>query len=124
MKCKRVRTKQEYRIRYTQPTVQWVPGFFPGVKRQERKVYHSPSSSAELKNEWSYTSIPPIYLYGVDMAEFALKDQEDSDYGLDKCQRFLERNQENNHGNLETCCAHFWTRNIKDAMTLRDKDRS
>ena len=67
---------------------------------------------------------PLFHLYGVDMAEFALKDQEDSDYGLDKCQRFLKRNQENNHGNLETCCAHFWTRNIKDAMTLRDKDRS
>lgn len=32
-------------------------GFFsPKVKRSAREVDHSPSSSSEVKNEWSYTS--------------------------------------------------------------------
>jgi hypothetical protein len=35
-----------------------------GVKRPEREVDHSPPSSAEVKNEWTYTSAPPI-LHGV-----------------------------------------------------------
>ena len=38
----------------------------PGVKRLEREVNHVPSSSAEVKNEWSYTSTPYICLHGVD----------------------------------------------------------
>jgi len=29
---------------------------------------HSPASSAEVKNEWSYTSTPPMCLYGVNRA--------------------------------------------------------
>jgi hypothetical protein len=44
----------------TQPPIQWVPGALPlGVKRPGREVDHSPPSSAEVKNEWSYTSITP-----------------------------------------------------------------
>jgi hypothetical protein len=35
---------------------QWVLGFFPGGKT----VNHSPPASAEVKNEWSYTSAPRI----------------------------------------------------------------
>jgi hypothetical protein len=35
-------------------------GSFP-----ERKADHSPPSSAEFKNAWNYTSIPPIRLHGV-----------------------------------------------------------
>jgi hypothetical protein len=35
-------------------------GSFPGgVKRSEREADHSPLSSAEFKNSWSYISIPP-----------------------------------------------------------------
>ena len=34
----------------------------PGVKRPGRKVDYSPPSSAEVKNEWSYTSAPSICL--------------------------------------------------------------
>jgi len=30
-----------------------------------RVADHSPSSSAEVKNEWSYTSPPPVSLHGV-----------------------------------------------------------
>ena len=33
-----------------------------GVKRPGREFDHSHPSSAMVKNEWSYTSIPPAYL--------------------------------------------------------------
>jgi hypothetical protein len=43
----------------TQPYIQWVPGALSlGVKRPGREADHSPPSSAESKNEWSYTSTP------------------------------------------------------------------
>jgi len=32
-------------------------GILPGVKRPGREVHHLPSNSAEVKNEWSYTTI-------------------------------------------------------------------
>jgi hypothetical protein len=39
--------------------LQWVPAFFhPWVCRPGRGADESPASSAEVKNEWSYTSIP------------------------------------------------------------------
>jgi hypothetical protein len=42
---------------------QWVPGNLSlGVKRPMRKADHSPPSSSEVKNVWSYTSIPPYVL--------------------------------------------------------------
>jgi hypothetical protein len=50
----------------TQSPIRWVPRSLSlGVKRPGRKVDHSPPSSAEVKNAWSYTSIPPIRLHGV-----------------------------------------------------------
>jgi hypothetical protein len=50
----------------TQLHIQWVAGaLFLGVKRPGREADHSPPSSAEVKNAWSYTSIPPIRLNGV-----------------------------------------------------------
>jgi hypothetical protein len=33
--------------------------FSPGVKRPGRETDHSPPASAEVKNMWIYTSIPP-----------------------------------------------------------------
>jgi hypothetical protein len=36
-----------------------------GVKRPGREANHSPPSSVEVKNEWSYTSTPSIRLHGV-----------------------------------------------------------
>jgi hypothetical protein len=43
----------------TQPTIQWVPGAISlGVKRPGCEADHSPPSSAEVKNAWSYTSTP------------------------------------------------------------------
>jgi len=50
----------------TQPPIQWVPGSIsPGVKRLGSESDHSLSSSAEVKNAWSYTSTPPIRVHGV-----------------------------------------------------------
>jgi hypothetical protein len=37
----------------------------PGLKRLEREADHSPPSSSEVKNAWSYTSTPSIRLHGV-----------------------------------------------------------
>jgi hypothetical protein len=50
----------------TQTLIQWVPrAISPGVKRPGREGDHSFPSSAEVKNAWSYTSIPPICLHGM-----------------------------------------------------------
>jgi len=37
-------------------------GSFTGVKRSGREAYHSPPSSAYVKNAWSYTSTPQYAL--------------------------------------------------------------
>jgi hypothetical protein len=43
----------------TQPPIQWVPGALSlGVKRPGREAEHSPPSSAEVKNAWSYANCP------------------------------------------------------------------
>jgi hypothetical protein len=57
----------------TQPPGQWVPGvLFTGLKWPGHDGKQSPLSSADIKNEWSYTLTPPyvcmacigqIYLY-------------------------------------------------------------
>jgi len=56
-------------------TVHMVPGAYlvdtvdsplhppPGVKRPGRDIDHSPPSSAEIKNEWSFTSASPVGLH-------------------------------------------------------------
>jgi hypothetical protein len=44
-------------------------GIFRG-KRSGALINHSPPSSAEVKNEWSYTSRPSICLHGVDREKF------------------------------------------------------
>jgi len=36
----------------------------PGVERPGREADHSSTSSAEVKNEWSYTTIPPYAFMG------------------------------------------------------------
>jgi hypothetical protein len=40
-------------------------GSFTGDKVPGREADHSPPSSAEVKNAWSYTSTPLIRLHGV-----------------------------------------------------------
>jgi hypothetical protein len=50
----------------TQPPIRLVPGALSlGVNRPGREADYSPPSSAEVKNVWSYTSIPQIRLDGV-----------------------------------------------------------
>jgi hypothetical protein len=45
-----------------QPPIQLVPGIVsPRAKRSGREANHSPSSSAEVKNAWSYTSAPQYF---------------------------------------------------------------
>jgi len=48
------------------PNRLWGPS--PGVKPPGRKAYHSPPSSAEVSNAWSYTSISPVRLDGVGLS--------------------------------------------------------
>jgi hypothetical protein len=40
-------------------------GSFSGIDRPGREVNHLPSSGAEVKNEWSYTSSPSVNLHGM-----------------------------------------------------------
>jgi hypothetical protein len=40
-------------------------GSFPGVKQLGCEADHSPPSSAEVKNAWSYTSTSPLHLHGI-----------------------------------------------------------
>jgi hypothetical protein len=50
----------------TQSPIQWVSGAFSlGIKGAGREAIHLPPSSAEVKSALSYTSTPPIRLYGV-----------------------------------------------------------
>jgi hypothetical protein len=44
-----------------QPPIQWVLG----VKQPGCEADHSPQWSAEVKNAWSYTSTPPVWIRGV-----------------------------------------------------------
>jgi hypothetical protein len=54
----------------TQPPVQCILGALsPGVKQLTHEAYHS-SSSAKVKNEWSYTSASPVCLHGMYRASF------------------------------------------------------
>ena len=40
-------------------------GFLPlGIKQPGREANYSPPSSAKVRNEWSYTSAPPVCLPG------------------------------------------------------------
>jgi hypothetical protein len=59
------------RFESTQPPAWCVPKFFAGgITRTRRHVDHLPPSKTKVKNEWSYTSTPPICLQGVDRDNF------------------------------------------------------
>jgi hypothetical protein len=47
------------------PPIQWVQGFFPGVKRLRRDANDSPLFGVEIKNHWSHASTQPESLRGV-----------------------------------------------------------
>jgi hypothetical protein len=42
-----------------QPSTEWVPVSFNGLKWPEREADHSPLSNAEIVNAWCVTSRPP-----------------------------------------------------------------
>lgn len=46
----------------------------PEVKGQGDKPDHSRPSSAGVKNEWNYTSSPPMWVYGVHREKLPLID--------------------------------------------------
>jgi hypothetical protein len=48
--------------RPTQPLIQWVTWFFPRVNQLGQKLITPPPSSAEFKNDWSYSSTSPLCL--------------------------------------------------------------
>ena len=52
------------------PPIRWAPHSFPDLKGPEWEVKHSPASNVEFKNEWSFTSTPPTFLYGVERDNF------------------------------------------------------
>jgi hypothetical protein len=49
-----------------EPPIQWAPEVLSlGIKWPGCEADHSPPSSAEVKNAWSYTSTPPVHLHGM-----------------------------------------------------------
>jgi hypothetical protein len=50
-----------------------VGGSFLGVSNSWCEINHLPPFSAEVKNEWSYTSAPLVCLYGLDRDKFTFK---------------------------------------------------
>ena len=60
-------------VKPTQRLVTWVPAVLSQLKQPRRKSDYSSPPSSEVKNEWSYTSIHPIRLHGVDRANFTIQ---------------------------------------------------
>lgn len=66
--------KKRFSFLHTRPDQSWRPPTLlyngyricsPGVKRLECRVNHPPPPSANVKNEWRYTSVPPLCLYDI-----------------------------------------------------------
>jgi len=49
-----------------------IQGFFQGIKRPGRALYHFSSSSAEFKDEWTNNSTPLTLLHGINKDKVAL----------------------------------------------------
>ena len=65
---------KNFRLLYTRPDRPWGPpsllsngyrSFFQGIKRPRHGVDHSPPSSAEVEDDWSYTFTTPLCLHGI-----------------------------------------------------------
>jgi hypothetical protein len=46
--------------------------YFPELERPDRLADHSPPSNVKDKNDWSYTSISPTRLHGMDRNSFII----------------------------------------------------
>jgi len=55
----------------TDSPIQWVTANFSGIKRPLLEFDHSPRPSADVKNEWGYTAIPPACLLGIEKDNFS-----------------------------------------------------
>jgi hypothetical protein len=65
----------------------YLPGavaFALGVNRPVREADHSVPSSAEIKNEWSYTPTPPTCLHGVERGSFIMRKMVFGDIPVDE----------------------------------------
>jgi len=60
--------------------IQWVTATFSGIKQPGREFEHSPRPSADVKNEWGYTSNPPACLLGIDRDNFSFYPPFDTTY--------------------------------------------
>jgi hypothetical protein len=57
-----------------QPPILWIQGaLFLGIKRPGCEADHSPPSSAQVENAWSYNSTPPICLHGVVLSDLQIR---------------------------------------------------
>jgi hypothetical protein len=73
----------------TQPPIRWVPGVLSlGGKRPEREADHSPPSSTEVKNLWSYT----FTLQYTFMVWFSVKAQDNFTFTFRKNHRLSNYN--------------------------------
>jgi hypothetical protein len=81
----------------TQIPIQWIPGHsLPGNKASRAQADHLHPSGAEVKNAWSYTSIPP-YVF---MAWCLVKYRSDFTLILQECTISSD---------MFTCFGSFWT---------------
>jgi len=48
----------------------WLPGFFPEIELPDFRFNHLLPSSADVQNERSCSSSPPIFLHGLDGENF------------------------------------------------------
>jgi len=70
MRHRRFPTTSRLSLGPTQPPIRWVLGSFPGNKAAGASIWRSTPSSAEVKNEWSYTSSPPTFYLAVSLRQF------------------------------------------------------
>jgi len=54
----------------TKSPIQWAPEFFPKSEWPRHEADHSPPSTDEIKNEWSYTSASPTHPHGTNSNTF------------------------------------------------------
>ena len=56
----------------TQPPIQQVPRIFSPLEAQwlGHEDDYTPPFSVMVKNEWSYTSAPPVHIHAVDWANY------------------------------------------------------
>jgi len=57
---------------YIRADFKCVPWLLPGISRPRRDVKHSPLSTAEAENKWSFTSTSLLYLNGMNETNLPL----------------------------------------------------